>query len=144
MDKTIKLVLWLVFTVLFGTGPLIVRFLNSRADQHPILLSDTLKSGDLFIVGAVIAADAIGKVLGTRHVPPNPPNRTYHFKRLARIVCACACVALLFTSSAEFAQVSGRIDAKVDYNSPNVVHDSIAVFLCIVAAGFGVMLLVED
>jgi hypothetical protein len=66
MDKAVRICLWLFFTVIFGMSPLIVRFVNSRTDQNPISMEDTLKTGDLLIVGAVIAADAIGKILGAR------------------------------------------------------------------------------
>jgi hypothetical protein len=145
MDKAIKVLLWLVFTVSFGVSPLFVRYLNARTDEHAIALLDTLRTGDLFIVGAVVAADAIGKILGAKATTgTTPPKVSDHFRRGIKILCACACVALLFAASTEFAQVSGRIDARVGYNSGNVIHDSLVIFLCVVVAGFGVMLVVEE
>lgn len=144
MDKAIKILLWVVCTVLFGLSPLVLRFLNSRTDQQPMDFLDTLKGGDLFIVGAVVAADAIGKALGTNQPVPDKKDWIYHAKRLTRIICGCACLALLCVASGEFAQVSGRIDAKTAYNATNVVHDSLVIYACVVAAGLGVMMVLEE
>jgi hypothetical protein len=144
MDKFIRILLWMVCTVLFGLSPLVLRFLNSRTDEQPMSVSDTLKAGDLFIVGAVVAADAIGKALGATHAVPAIKDKIYHAKRLTRVICGCACLALLCIASGEFSQISGRIDSKTMYNASNVVHDSVVVFACIVAAGLGVMMVVEE
>jgi hypothetical protein len=143
MDRVVRIFLWLVFTVIFGMSPLIVRFVISRADENPISFSDTLKTGDLLIVGSVIAADAIGKILGVRHVSPDDgPGQK--FKRGIRIVCGCACVLLLLLSCSEYSQVSGRIDSKTVYNSVNVIHDSLWIFFGTVVAGLGVIVNVEE
>jgi hypothetical protein len=145
MDKAIRVFLWLFFTVIFGMSPLIVRFVNSRTDQNPISMEDTLKTGDLLIVGAVIAADAIGKILGARTTSSTAPiGRSHHIKRGARVVCGFAALILFLCACAEYAQVSGRIDAKVVYNSVNVIHDSLVIFSGVVIAGLGVMLAVEE
>jgi hypothetical protein len=144
MDKFIKILLWIVCTVLFGLSPLVLRYLNSRADENPIGFFDTLRAGDLFIVGAVVAADAIGKALGASHAAPAKKDAIYHARRCTRVICGCACLALLCIASGEFAQISGRIDAKALYNTANVIHDSVVVFACVVAAGLGVMMVVEE
>ncbi len=107
-------------------------------------LLDTLKGGDLFIVGAVVAADAVGKALGANPLTPAKKDWIYHGKRLTRIICGCACLALLCVASGEFAQVSGRIDSKAAYNATNVVHDSLLIYACVVAAGLGVMMVLEE
>jgi len=142
MDKAVKLFLWLMFTVAMGTSPLFVRFIASRLDKNPISWSGTLANGDLLIVGAVVAADAIGKIIGVRHNhgDPNPHN----VRRAIRVVCGSSCLLLLVLACAEYSQVSGRIDAKVDYNTENVVHDSFMIFAGVVAAGLGVILVVEE
>jgi hypothetical protein len=147
MEKALKVFLWLSFTVVFGMSPLLVRFVNSRTDQNPISAADTLKGGDLLIVAAVIAADAIGKIFGARlGGSPMPPPKVLssHFRRGTKVVCGSACLILLMAACAEYAQVSGRIDAKLVYNAANVIHDSVVIFVCVVAAGLGVMLAVED
>lgn len=144
MDKGVKIIRWCVFTVIFGLMPLAVRYLNSRTTQTPLVAAEVLKTGELFIVGAVIAADAIGKALSSKHQVPIKKELGFHLITIARIVSTCACIALLFVASVEFAQVSGRIDAHLPYNELNAVHDSLYVFGCIVAAGVGVILLAEE
>jgi hypothetical protein len=140
MDKVLKVFLWLVFTVIFGASPLIVRYAISRMDQNPISFSDTLKTGDLLIVSAVVAADAIGRLFGFKH----KNGGTEPVKRGIRIVCGCGCLLLFLLACAQYAQVSGRIDEKVKYNTENVVHDSYWIFAGVVLAGLGVILAVEE
>ena len=87
----------------------------------------------------------LGKILGARGLTTTPVvERAYHVRRVAKVVCGFACLILLVCACAEYAQVSGRIDAKVMYNSGNVIHDSLVIFAGVVIAGLGVMLAVED
>jgi hypothetical protein len=140
VEKAVKVFRWLLFTVLFGLCPLLVRYINSRANEKPMNLMETLNNGDLFIVGAVIAADAIGKAFhGNTKQQPDAP-----WRRLMRIVCGFGCVALLFAASIEFSQVASRIESKATYNAGNIASDSLWMFGWIVAAGLGVILVVED
>src|SRR5207302_96135 len=101
MEKGVKIFLWVLFTVLFGLSPLAVKYLNSRTSEHPAPITELLKMGDLFIVSAVIAADAIGKALSASHAMPEKKDLIYHAKRLMRIICACACILLLYVTSVE-------------------------------------------
>src|SRR5690242_19937666 len=113
MDRSVKIFLWLVFTVVFGMSPLIVRYAISRTEQNPISIADTMKTGDLLIVGAVIAADAIGKIFGSKNKHSAVANGVGdHVRRGVKILCGCVCMVLLLAACAEYAQVSSKIDAK--------------------------------
>lgn len=127
--------------MLFGTMPLLLRYLMSRADDRPLTFLDTLRQGELLIVSAVIAADSVGRVLLQRH-PEDRPFRPMIL--IGRAGCSCFSVVMLLVASALYASVSGRIEARLTYNSDTVARDSLLLFGGVVAAGFGVILVTED
>jgi len=60
----IRLTLWLTFSVVFGSAPLIVDAIKSGVSPHGLNLTDVLGHGALFILGAVIAGGSFGEIFG--------------------------------------------------------------------------------
>jgi hypothetical protein len=59
----IRLVLWLAFSVVFGSAPLMVDAIKSGMSPHGLDFDNVLGHGGLFILGAVIAGGSIGELI---------------------------------------------------------------------------------
>src|SRR5579864_9176371 len=83
-----RLSLWLAFGVVFALSPLFFNFLMLRVDGKTSTIVDLCSRGELFLISAVIAADALGKLF------------TGHKGGAFRTACGVGCVYLLVWASA--------------------------------------------
>jgi len=130
--KYTRLALWLAFGVVFALAPLFCNFLMLRVDGKTSTIMNLCSRGELFLISAVIAAEALGKLF------------TGTGGGVLRLACGTGCVYLLFWSSVEFAMLAPRLDMGQTYNSVGVATDSIWLFIFSVAAGAGATLMLEE
>lgn len=130
--KKNQLLLWLFLGVVFALSPLACNFLLLRVDGKPATILELCSRGELFLISAAIAADALGKLFNQSQ------------GRAAQIVCGIGCVYLLFWASVEFAMVAPKLSVPQSYNSVGVAWDSIWVFAFTIAAGMGAVLISEE
>jgi hypothetical protein len=85
--------------VLFALLPLCFTYVNGRLDQRTPTWIDLRAGGELFLISAAVAADAIGNALlgGER------------FRGL-RVICGLSCSFLLAANSAYFARVAYSLE----------------------------------
>jgi hypothetical protein len=85
--------------VLFALLPLCFTYANGRLDQKTPAWTDLLAGGELFLISAAVAADAIGNALlgGERY-------------RGLRVICGLSCSLLLAATSAYFARIAYSVE----------------------------------
>ena len=92
--------LWLTFSVVFGSAPLIVDALKSGMSPHGLNLTYVLGHGALFILGAVIAGVSIGELIAA-FLARDFSGKTTLFKLFA-IFFGFAIVLALFANTAGY------------------------------------------
>lgn len=107
---------WFFFGVLCSILPLIAKFLvqlSVKPEHESVLLQSLLERGELLIVSAAIAAEAIGTLVGSGS----------EFK-LLKIIAGGCCLCSLFCASLWFA----GIPADVSINRGVVAVGSLVIF----------------
>lgn len=119
MDRKLKILYWVFFNVLIALSPLAFNYLF-----HAIITFSNLQihflfsRGELFLISAAIAADAIGEsVIGTIK------------NKFAKVITVGFCVILVMVSSFLFAIVSISLDASLTLSEERVTYFSIFVFV---------------
>jgi hypothetical protein len=154
-SKGLKIFLWFTCSVVFALLPLVISYINGRVDGKPPGWVDLLASGELFLIAAAVAADAVGRVFigGER-------------KRNFRISCGVGCALLLLVTSIYFGRIAFAVDEhrtavaeavearNIDLALDQLHHtgvdratnarDSLLLFGLTVAAAFGVILVEEE
>jgi hypothetical protein len=99
--KGLRIFLWFAFSVVCALFPLAVSYINGRANGKPPGWLQLLAGGELFLISAVVAADAVGRVFlgGDR-------------KQGFRIVCGVGCALLLLVTSAYFARIAFSVEER--------------------------------
>jgi hypothetical protein len=150
MDKTRTVLTWLIFTVIFGVTPIVVNFIYLRTISRstaPIPMEKLLGKGELFLVAALLARDALGRLFNGF-----PANQ---WVRLLAIVAGAACIGIVIWSSVQFAYLVPSLlaeggkpvlsgPAAGDFNIDVVVHDSQLAFAYACLTGLGVIVMVEE
>jgi hypothetical protein len=86
----IRVSAWLFFGVIFGLLPLIIKLIGMALGDHG--LSEFLDRGELFIIGGVIAAGAIGELFAS-YFKGYPGARAIFFNLTLGFLAVIACVA---------------------------------------------------
>jgi len=122
MDKYEKLIYWIIFNVFISLLPLLFNYLFLSIQDSFSGLNDLFYRGELFIISAVIAADAVGEfMIGTIR------------NKYARLITGGSCVILLTMSSLLFAATSVNID---QINHSRVTGISVTVIIAtIISSG---------
>jgi len=129
-SKLRAVVIWLAFSVVFALSPLFVNFLLVR-DKPNFDWTELYNRGELFLVSAVLCADAVGRMWGQR-------------AEAGYLVtfCLIGCFFILFASSVEFGMFARTLDAGGRLGALEV-HDSAVAFGATVLAGLGAVLAEE-
>lgn len=129
-----KLLHWTIFNVIIALLPLIFnslfRILKSEleVDFHPIFFR-----GELFIISAAIAADAIGEfMIGEIS------------NKYARLIIGGTCVIMLALSTLLFAAVSVNAEVSSPLSQSRVTNFSIVVFMATVISSGACKYLTEN
>jgi hypothetical protein len=153
-SKGLKIFLWFTFSVAFALFPILVNYINGRVYGKAPGWLELLGGGELLLIAAVLAADAVGRVFlgGDR-------------KQGLRVACGAGCTLLLIVTSVYFGKIAFSIDdqrtelrnalARNDLNlaiknlNPKLdaktsASDSLWLFGFTVAAALGVILVEED
>jgi hypothetical protein len=98
-SKGLKTFLWLTCSVLFALLPVAVSYINGRANGRPPGWIDLLAGGELFLISAALAADAIGRAFqgGKRF-------------GVLRVVCGVSCALLLIVTSIYFGRIAFSLE----------------------------------
>jgi hypothetical protein len=154
-SKGLKIFLWFTCSIVFALLPLAINYINGRVDGKAPGWVDLLASGELFLIAAAVAADAVGRVFmgGER-------------KRNFRISCGVGCALLLLVTSIYFGRIAFSVDEQrtavtkaaearnIDLAIERLHHpgvdratnarDSLLLFALTVAAAFGVILVEQE
>jgi MFS family permease len=153
-SKAAKVGLWMA-GVVFALLPLGLIYVNGRLDHKPTSWIELLAGGELFLISAAVAADAVGGALlgGERY-------------RGLRFICGLSCSLLVAATSAYFARIAYSLQqhqsllemavksqnfaqASQLLTSPGmdqsvIATDSSWLFLFTICAALGVILVEED
>jgi hypothetical protein len=153
-SKPARIGLWMA-GVVFALLPFGLAWVNGRLDRRPPSWSELLAGGELFLISAAIAADAIGSAfLGGERF------------RFLRILCGVSCSILLASTSAYFGRIAyslqehqAQIETAVKSRNlaealrvltgPGmdrsvIARDSSWLFVFTVCAALGVIIVEED
>jgi hypothetical protein len=119
---------WAVFTVLFSLLPFAIVWLGVWSDARPFDVMTLWPHGELLLVATAISADAVGDLVGSS---PRAAK--------SKVVCAGACVILLFIAAVWYAMIQGH----PTYPAQRIFNGSIALFGGTVLASFGCKALAE-
>jgi hypothetical protein len=97
---TVRLVVWMLFGVVFGLLPLAAAGLRDAMSQRGFHLAKILEGGELFVVAAALAAGAGGELIGA----------AYRGERsLTVILAGFACTAMLTANVMGYMLVAGSV-----------------------------------
>jgi hypothetical protein len=153
MGKSWKTLLW-VAGIAFSLLPIAFTYLNGRLDGAPPHWTELLAGGELLLISAAVAADAVSNALvgGQRY-------------RIPRYICGSSCIFVVTATSFYFARISYSLqehrqllEAAVKLqNWPEAVknlssgmdrfviaRDSLWFFGITLVAALGVILMAED
>jgi hypothetical protein len=154
-SKASRTVLWLFCSIFIALLPIGTSYINGRAGGKPPGWVELLAGGELFLISAAIAADAIGKAfLGGNQF------------RLLRILCGVTCAVLLLATSMYFGRVSFSLEEQREalagaveshnqemaisvlrnpgVHSPTVAADSLWLFVFTAVCALVVVIVDED
>lgn len=120
MDKREKITYWFIFNVVIALLPLVFNVLLIFSRDIPFNAEALFFRGELLIVSAAIAADAVGGLIGGGQK-----------NRISRLIIGGMCVVLLCLSSLLFAAIS--ID-ETAFSPSRVTIISLVMFLSTVVA----------
>ena len=154
-SKGQKIFLWLGCSVLCALLPILINYNNGRVNGEPPHWIDLLAGGELLLISAALAADAIGSVFqgGERFRP-------------LRITCGVGCLLLLLVTSIYFGRIAFSMEkhrtsltAAIEARDPGlalrrlhepevdrstVAHDSLWLFLFTGVCSLGAKLVEEE
>ena len=153
MAKSWKTTLWLV-GITFALLPIAFNYANARLDGKTREWPELLAGGELLLISAAVAADAVSNAMmgGRRH-------------RLPRFLCGSFCFLVVAFTSMYFARISYSLQehrelleaAVRSQNWPQALNnlnsgmdrlviakDSLRFFVVTLVAGWGVILIAED
>ncbi|WP_141120374.1 hypothetical protein [Mycobacterium malmoense] len=103
----IKLSVWTVFVVIIGLLPILVDMIRSGMSPHGLDFAQVLGRGELYLVGAVIAAGSIGELVETVVVKDLSVFPTW-LKVVGIFICGFTVVALAANTIAYMADASPK------------------------------------
>ncbi len=152
-QKSWKALLWFA-GIAFSLLPIAFTYLNGRLEGKPPAWTDLLSGGELLLISAAIAADAVSNALvgGQRH-------------RMLRYICGLSCFFVVAATAAYFARISYSLQehrelleaAVRSQNWPEamnnlssgmdrliIANDSLWFFALTLVAALGVIMMAED
>jgi hypothetical protein len=102
LQKSWKALLWAA-GIAFSLLPIAFTYLNGRLDGRPPEWKDLLAGGELLLISAALAADAVSNALvgGQRY-------------RMLRYICGLSCFFVVASTSAYFARISYSMQERRD------------------------------